>query len=347
MANEIYNNAAAKAGKLFLPKVADAIFEVDGIVAFIAKANTSAQVEITTTQDEIRGGQANSIIGVVTSQRDVNITFATPEWQPEFLAANVGTTIKVGNVNCYIDDVPYTADANGKITLAAQPVDNVIRVQLAGGWVTVTVTEKTADLSPYGVTEGECITAIALMEKNGKEISILADTDPTIGKLILTSPIFRGDKGKVGSAQYTFPSFALSGNWTQSFSSDASYEISGKAIAVAGDNCGEGSSYGYYREYIIDEDTLSAFAQIIVSPSVIELKTGDTEQLAVYGAKGALYEKTDITSGSTFAVDEGSASILSVTSAGVVSALGEGTGKVTATHTATGLKGTVTITVTA
>lgn len=323
-------NVAQKAGKLFLPKTADAIFKIDGTVAFIAKANTSAQVQIQTTQSEIKGGQTNALIGVITTEKTVDISFSTPEWQPEFLASNIGTTIRYGSQNFYIDDTPYVADASGVITLPAIPADQQIQVNINNTWVTVAATTTSVDLSAYGVAGGNCVSAIALLPKDGKEISILVDTDPSIGELILKSPIFRGTKGKVGEAQYIFPSFALSGNWTQQFSADVSYEITGKAIAVAGEKCGESETYGYYREFVEDEDT--NYTQIIITPSAIELAVSDTETVAVYGLRGALSDKEAITTGVTFAIPSGDSGIATVTSAGVVTAVGAGTTTLTAKY---------------
>ena len=74
-------NVAAIAGKRFMPKVANAIFKVNGVPAFVAKANTDSQVNIQTTQDQIRAGQNNVVIGAVISEKTIDISFSTPEWQ--------------------------------------------------------------------------------------------------------------------------------------------------------------------------------------------------------------------------------------------------------------------------
>lgn len=324
------NNVALKAGKYFLPKTADAYFSVDGVIAFIAKANTAANVAITTTQQQIKGGQANSVIGVITSEKAINVSFTTPEWQPEFLAANIGTTIRFGDQNFYIDDVTYTV-TEGKITLAEVPADKKIQLEINGGWVTVPAESKEVDLSTYGVSEGDCLSVIGLFPRKGKEISLLVDTDPTIGELVLKSPIFKGTVGKVGIAQYTFPSFSLSGNWTQNFAADASYEITGTPIAVAGEKCGESETYGYYREYI-DGDTLDNFTSIVATPSVVELSAGETEQLTVYGIRNALSEKSELTTGVTFAVAEDGEATATVTTSGLVEAVATGSTTITVTY---------------
>lgn len=59
---------------------------------------------------------------------------------------------------------------------------------------------------------------------------------------------------------------------------------------------------------------------IAASPSVIELEVGDTQQLTVYGAKNALYEKIELTDGVTYAVD-GSETGITVSATGLVTAV--------------------------
>lgn len=338
-------NIAQSKGKYFLPKAADAIFYVNDMIAFIAKANTSANVNIQTTQNEVKGGQNNSIIGVITSEKAIDVSFDTPEWQPEFLAANIGTTIKYGEQNFTLDDLTFQAEEDGKITLTEEPADGKIQVSINNAWVSIAVASgtKAINLSAYGVKKGDCIEAIGVFKRKGKEISLTVDTDPTVGKLVLSSPIFKGTKGKVGTSEYTFPSFALSGNWTQAFSSDASYSISGKPVAVAGEKCGEGETYGYYREYIADETELD-IAAITASPSVIELTVGDTQQLTVYGAKNAMYEKTQLTEGVTYAVED-SATAVTVSTTGLITAAEAGEATVSAAYK--DFKTSVSVTVTA
>lgn len=311
---------ARDAGKLFLPKTADAVFKVDGVVAFIAKANTSANAAVETTQEQIKGGQTNSVIGVVTSEKAVTASFTTPEWQPEFLAANVGSKIRYGKQNFFITNQTFTVDENGKITLTDSPSDGVIQIETSGGYISVQVGEsKEVDVTAYGFAAKNCVTVLGFFPKEGKEISIETDTDPFVGELTLSSPIFKGTKGRVGEAQYVFPAFALSGNWNQTFEANAAYEISGTAIATEGEKCGESGTYGYYREFIENDETLNNFVNITATPSVAELQTGETQQITVYGIRGALSEKSDITEDATFAV-VGEGTTVTISDKGLIAA---------------------------
>lgn len=328
MAMDYKDNVAYKAGKRFLPKVANASFYYDGVLAFVAKANTDSQVNIQTTQDQIRAGQNNVVIGAVTSEKTIDISFSTPEWKPEFLAANIGETIQIGDWSFEVSDTTYTV-TDGKITLAEMPSDGVIYVDVNGTYVKVEVPETLeVDVSAYGVTD-KCISVFGMFDKKGKRINLSTDTDPLVGKLILDSPIFEGTKGKVGTSQYVFPAFALSGNWDQTYGADATHEISGTAIATDSEVCGEGQSYGYYQEYV-DTDTLDSFSMIFAAPSVVELAVGETETIKVYGSMGVLYNKTELTSDVTFATEATEFTVGTAT--GLVTAVSAGAGTITVTY---------------
>ena len=327
MANDITQNVGAIAGKRFMPKVSNAIFKVNGVPAFEAKANTDSQVNIQTTQDQIRAGQNNVVIGTITSEKTIDITFSTPEWKVEFLAANIGETIQVGRFAFEVTDKTYAVKDN-KITLDDVPYDKVIYIDVNGSYVKIPATTTTVDLSAYGVTEN-CVSVIMKAEKFGKRVNLSADTDPLVGELTLDTPIYEGTKGKVGNSQYVFPAFALSGNWNHQFSSDVSYEISGQPVATSSEICGEGQTYGYYQEEVVSDNN-GLFTSIVAAPSAIELSTGETETIKVYGVKSALYEKTEVT-GATFATEDTETFTVGA-STGVVTPVKSGTGTVTVTY---------------
>lgn len=328
MANtDILKNEAAKAGKRYLPKVANATFSVNDIPAFIATANTSSQVNIQTTQEQIKAGQNNTVIGTIISDKTIDVSFSTPEWQPEFLAANIGETIAVGKFAFEVSDGTY-AVKGGKITLSAVPADKKVVINVNGSYISIPATTTEVDVSVYGIKDDSCVSVIVMVEREGKRINLSADTEPMVGKLVLDSPIFEGTKGKIGTSQYVFPAFALSGNWDHSYGSDASYEISGTAIATSSEVCGEGQSYGYYQEYIEGED-VNSFAMIMASPSAVELEVGEKETLTVYGAKGVLYSKTEVT-GAAFATDSDKFTVNA--SSGEITAVAAGTGTITVTY---------------
>lgn len=326
----ITENAAQKAGKCFLPKVANAIFKYGGEIAFTATANTDSQVNIQTTTEYKRAGQNNVVIGTIVSEKTVEASFTTPEWKIEFLAANIGETIQVGAIDFTITDLQLEA-VEGVITLPAVPVDKVVYVEIDGEYVKVAATTTSVDLTSYGITGSVCVNIIGCFNKNGKRLNISASSSPLVGELILETPIFKGTVGEIGKSQYVFPAFALSGNWDQSFGADATYEISGTAIATSSNVCGEGDSYGSYQEYFYDDNEINSYKMISLAPSVVEVAVAGTETLTTYGSKGGLYAKSKITSGVTYASADSTVASVGA-STGVVTGVAVGTTTVTATY---------------
>lgn len=323
-------------GYQFLPKTADAIFEYDGYVAFVAKANTSASVTISQTKTEKRAGQNNVLIGTIFSDMAIEASLTSASWQAEFLAAEVGSPIRVGKYEFISNDLSITAAKKNEkviITLPSIPVDKYIHIQLpAGGYAKVEVETTEVNITPYGFNEKDCVKALGLFEYAGKRINLAVDSVPLIGKLTLTSPIYDGAKGKVGKSEYVFPIFQFDGNFTQNYTADATYEMKGNAIATDSGECGQGESYGYYQEYIENEAVLTSYSTIVATPTIIELSASksDKETLTVYGKKTSLYERVLIPNDDeklTFTTDKDS--VATVSNVGVITAVAAGEAVIT------------------
>lgn len=288
-----------------LPKVADAYFKINGQLAFVAKANTAANVNITTQRTDKRGGQDNAILATVFSDSNVEVGFTSVSWQPEYLAASIGATIQIRDDLVFNSENLSVAVKDSKITLSEVPADKTVYIQKDGGYIAIPAESTIVDVSNYGLKDGECLTCVMMLKRSGKRIGISTDITPTIGELTLSSPLFAGAKGRIGTAEYVFPTFQFGGNFDHQFSTDASYALSGQALATASDVCGMGSEFGHYQEYISDEEEITSFTQIIATPSVMELTLSENETgtITVYGLKNALYDRIPITTNLVFGTD--------------------------------------------
>jgi hypothetical protein len=326
-----------KTGIRFLPKVANAIFEVEGNIAFVAKANTDASVNITMEKQEVVAGQNNAVLGTIFSDTKVEAAFTSVEWKPEFLAATIGSTIKVGKFDFKSDNLKLTSvenDGKIEITLPAIPSDKKIYIESKGSYIEVPATTVTVDVTAYGFDAGDCISLIGMFPRQGKRISIGTEQTPLIGRLTLSTPIFEGTKGRVGESQYVFDAFQFNGNFTQNFTSDSNYEMSGSAIASESGSCSEGEIYGSYQEYLNDESEITNYSTILSTPSVIELAPVGTQVITVYGIKNALYDRMLIEPSAdlVFSIPSEGNTVATVTQDGKVSAVATGNTIVTATH---------------
>jgi len=327
-----------------LPKTADAYFEMNNMIAFIAKANTSANVAITTEKSEKRGGQNNALLATIYSDRAVEVTVTAVDWQPEFLAASIGTTIAIGTYNFKADETTYiavgdgtpagTGDTHVNITLPDVPVDQKITLKINGEYVKIAATTTTVDVKPYGFVNGDCVSVLAVYAQKGRRVGISTNSTPSIGKLTLSSPLFTGGAGEVGKAEYVFPSFQFDGNFTHDFSADANFELKGTALSSGG-VCGSGTEYGFYQEYILNDASLNTFSSIVSTPTIVELDLSDTEtqQITTYGVKNDLYDRVLLENNDTkLTYVSGTPATCTVSTTGLITPVAVGTSVIIVTY---------------
>lgn len=332
---------ARKKGKILLPKVTNAIlFDTSGLIAWQGKAMTDSSLEITTNKTDKRAGQNNEIIGSIFSERNLNVTLTAGDWNIEYLATQVGAEIEIGKQAFTIDNYSATA-VSGTITLPEIPADKKAHVKIGDTFIKVDATTTTIDLTDNGVTD-ECIEVVYIVERLGRSASVDTGSNPFIGKLILTTPLFDGKLGEIGRYEVEVPVFQLDGNFTQSFTADATYSLTGTAIAD--DVCGSDSQVlGFVKQYTEDDEDIMNFSSIIIAPSVIEIEKSGSETVSVYGVKNELYAKISIPISEVTLVSTTPATA-TASETGVVTGVAEGTTTITATYK--GITATANVTVT-
>ena len=110
--------------------------------------------------------------------------------------------------------------------------------------------------------------------------------------------------------------------------------MEGKALAVEGDTCADGSVYAYVKEF---DDTAKAITvtEIAATPATINLDHSDTSTTAtisVVGLKGALYSPIELNNADcTFVSDHPDFATVGEHD-GVVTAVAQGQAKITVTY---------------
>lgn len=328
MANTVSKSALSKVktkAKKYLPSVADAYmfdYTTKEMIA-TAKALTDSSVEITTSENKQRAGQGNAVQFITHTDRDVNVTLTSIEFDIKYFAMQIGTKIKFGKTTLVSGEVGITAK-DGKIVMPVKPINDMVYITVNDDYVSVPVSpeDNTADLNQYGVTD-ECVPVIYLYEGDAQMVDIATDTEPTIVTLMLSTPIYNNAVGEIGALQYTFDKFQFNGNATNSLTAGntGTFELSGSPIASETNLCEGHSSYGVIKEVSLDPQEIYSVASILVRPSVVEVAVGEKEQLAVYGKKGAE---------SVFDLIEISNELCEFTSADAATATVTATGEITA-----------------
>lgn len=306
----------------------------NGVLVCTGTSNLNTSIEVSMQEQNVNAGKGNKLIYSVKYGREVSVTLEAADWKLEYIAVNVGSTITEGLRDVYKMGECVTL-TSGVGILAATPIGNVAIEIPNGGIVTVKPTDKTIDLTPYGL-KNESVKATYQFAKVAKAISIDADTAPNVFELVLDIEKHNNKIGKVGTVQVVIPSYQPSGNFTINLTSDgvSSENIDGKALAVEGDTCKDGSSVYAYIYDFDDEEKALTFSELIVTPGTISLNSSElskTETLSVIGGKGELYAPIELDNADcTFVSDK--PDVATVDENGVVTPVAAGIAKITVTY---------------
>ena len=324
--------------KNFLVSTADFALYYNDILACTGTTNLNTSVEVSMQEQNVNAGKGNKLVYSFKYGRELNVTLEAANWDVRYIAANTGSKIAEGLTDVYKlgECVQLT---NGIGMLSTTPIKDVA-IELPGGDI-ITITPSkdsstTVDLTAFGLKD-ESVKATYQYNRVAKSITIDADTAPNVFKLVLDADKHNNKLGKVGSIQIIIPSYQPSGNFTMNFTPDgvASTNIDGKALAVEGDKCSDGSAvYAYVKEF---DDTAKAITvtDIAATPATINLDHSDTSTTAtisVIGLKGALYAPIELDNADCSFVSDTPTIATVGANTGVVKAVATGTAKITVTY---------------
>lgn len=279
--------------KSFLVSTADFAFYVNNMLACTGTANLNTSLEVSMQEQTINGGKYNQLQYSFLYQRELSATLEAANWDLRYIAANVGSTITEGLTDVYkIEECVDIVNGIGKV--ASTPIGKVAVMLPDGNLIEVTPTGSTIDVS-QNVKDG-MVKVTYRYNTIARTVTIDADTTPSLGKLVLEADRHDNKLGKVGSVQIIVPSYQLTGNFSISFSADGvtSTNLDGKALAVAGEKCSDGSSvYAYIKEFDMTQSALSV-TDIAATPAVMNLVVDEEKTISVKGLKGGMYAPIEL-----------------------------------------------------
>ena len=321
--------------KSFLVSTADFALYYNDILACTGTTNLNTSVDVSMQEQNVNAGKGNKLVYSFKYGRELNVTLEAANWDIRYIAANTGSKITEGLTDVYkLGECVQLTSGIG--VLSVKPIGKVAIELSDGNIITVDANDTSIDLTAFGLTN-ESVKATYQYNRVAKSITIDADTAPNVFKLVLDADKHNNKLGKVGSIQITVPSYQPSGNFTMNFTPDgvASTNIDGKALAVEGDKCSDGSAvYAYVKEF---DETASAVSvtEIAATPATINLDHSDTSTTAtisVIGLKGALYAPIELDNADcTFTSDHPEYATVGIND-GVVTAVAAGTAKITVTY---------------
>lgn len=326
------NAKNANNAKDFLVSTADFALFYDEVLVCTGTTNLNASIEVSMQEQNVNAGKGNKLFYSYKYGRELAVTLEAADWKTEFIAVQVGSKITEGLDDAYVMAKCITI-TDGIGVLPSTPISD-ISVELNDGTiVTVAAEETTIDLTKFGVENGT-VKVTYQYKRVMKSVTIDAETSPSVYKLVLYADKHNNKLGKVGSVQIVIPSYQPSGNFTINFTPDGvtSTNVDGKALAVEGDSCEDGSGvYAYIKEFN-EETTAITVNEVAATPATIEFTTaGETQTLSVIGLKGALYNPIELeNSECTFVSD--APEVATVDESGTVTAVATGSAKITISY---------------
>lgn len=322
----------ANQAKTFLVSTADFAYYVGGVLACTGNTNLNTSIEVSMQEQNVNAGKGNKLIYSFKYGRELSATLEAADWKLEYIAANVGSKITEGFTDVYKMGECVTL-TSGIGVLGTVPVGDVAIELPSGDIITVKTEGTSVDLTAYGL-ENESVKATYKFNRTAKTVTIDADSIPCVGELVLDADKHNNNLGKVGTVQIIIPSYQLSGNFSISFTPDGvtSTNLDGKALAVEGDTCADGSAvYAYVKEF---DETATAMQviEIAATPATINLNTTDntTATISVVGLKGAMYAPIKLDNADCQFVSDNAG--VTVDGDGKVTAVNAGNAKITVTY---------------
>ncbi len=231
---------------------------------FDAKTLTDSSINVSVSNEEIRGGEGAQLLGKFFHTTSFNLSLTDALFDLKYIATQVGSEVEAGVLTSIMKS--YKLSTSNQI----ETDDEVAPLQFGSmykatliGWdndgntysLTGSGTSYTVEL-PSGVLKyPDCITVA--IKQHGDQVKVKAAYTPGVMSLIMRARLFVGDScrpsdGKpVGEVVIEIPKFQLDGtiDLAMAMTSPATYSLSGSALAN-GCGCDDEMWYAKITEVI-------------------------------------------------------------------------------------------------
>lgn len=288
---------------------------------FDAKTLTDSSINVSVSNEEIRGGDGAQLLGKFFHTTVFNLSLTDALFDLNYIAAQVGASVDAAGNTVTMESYTVAGD-NGEITVTGGEIatlqfaeGNAAKIGWDANGVTYDITGGTG--GKYTVmneetpaADGVCVTVP--ISKTGNQVEVSSTYAPGIMSLVMRARLFVGDScrasdGKpVGELVIEIPRFQLDGtiDLAMAMTSPATYALNGSALAY-GCGCGGETYYAKITEVIKDSanDPFVGYAGIVIDGNY--LTVGQT--LGVYafatGKSPKALTKAQYTTSGTGAVD--------------------------------------------
>lgn len=327
---------------LALVSVADVLFfnptTGDYMGEGLALTNSTLTQEVQSIEQ--RGGYLNALLFDIKHSKNITVELESATFKMEYLAFQTGTEIMSGFSGVYKFDecVSFT---NGVGSTKDIPLGSVF-VRMPNGMVKkFQPTEKNVDIGMPDFSGS--LQVVYQYSENGDKITIDTKTQPLTVKAVMRVHVISQD-GVEGFIEITIPRLKFDGSITFNMTSDAvsTFSLAGTAQEYASE-CGE----AYYADvkYIkSSEETVTPVEDIVASPNVLTFSLAGVKEATanIIGVRTSPYSNVTLDNTKvTFQSSDNNK--VSVTKAGLITGLQEGSATITVSYE--GLQDTINVTV--
>lgn len=264
-----------------------------------AKALTDEGFNISTSKEEIRGGQGASLQGQYFHTTQFSVTLKDAIFDLNYLALQVGGKIEQGG-DIFVTE-QCTVDSSNKIKVQGTPK------AFGGfgivGWAshtgkddvqTITFNElsnKQATLNSVKNGDKVCVTYVQT-DDSARVFKVASSYIPSEIHLIFDMPLFNAGamnkenmstESQIGTLTVDIPRFQFNGSvdLSSAMATASAVDISGVALQAGVDDCSGKGIYATITEHIKGRDEFESVYAIVVEDSDIELKNDETQTLKV------------------------------------------------------------------
>ena len=325
--------------KYFLVSVANVLGRdpATGNGLFYGTTNASTAVNLSMSEEEIRGGINNVIQGVYYHDKTLECTIEKATFSRAFLPLNVGSEILSSNVNVLQTEC-LTLDGAGNGTVSKLPVglvnvfsdeDTVMNVtaassESAGGGYLISVPSMA----------GQQVTAIYDAKEQVDVLTIETTTPPKVVDLTLFIQLRDENMNLAYTLQYNIPKFQVSGNYELSLSADgvSNESLSGKALNVKSEDCATGDMYATIKWVPVGEFA-NDISGIVITNGNVSVEAGDASfQLTAIGLYGSINNYKVITEDCTWTTTGAATVAVEDGLVTITSGVGDSSATITATY---------------
>lgn len=257
-----------------------------------------AGMNISLTEEQIRGGLSNSLLGQYFHDSLLEMSITDALFNLQYLALNVGSNITIGGSSLVTESVTTTV-AN-QITITGTPVafgnaGTVGFYTLEGqeDYKSLTFVNKTATVTDLPIGSKVCVT-YNTNDDAMQLFTIPSGMIPSEVHLIVTYPLFAGGissqtistSSQVGELIVDIPRFQLSGSMSLSMTASGASNtpLNGRALAYyTTTNCNDMGAYATVKMKIYGKSWTEDLESMAVDGAEISMNTGEKLTLKVVG----------------------------------------------------------------